>query len=62
MTSSNGQRPSSASQNSSNGKTGNDDLTQQVADLVYKMWKRDLRIERERFRTKANPFNRRGGI
>lgn len=62
MTSSNGQRPSSPSQNSANGKAGDIDLAQQVADLVYKMWKRDLRIERERFRTKANPFNRRGGI
>ncbi len=61
MTSSNGQRPSSASQNSSNGKAGDNELAQQVTDLVYKMWKRDLRIERERYRTKANPFYRRGG-
>jgi hypothetical protein len=62
MTSSNGQRPPSASQNSGDGTASNIDLAQQVADLVYKMWKRDLRLERERYRTKANPFNRRGGI
>ncbi len=61
MPSSNGQRPSSTSQNSGNGNTDTD-LVEQVAALVYKMWKRDLRIERERYRTKANPFNRRGGI
>ena len=62
MTSSNGQRPSPPGHNSGNGKAGDIDLAQQVADLVYKMWKRDLRIERERFRTKANTFSRRGGI
>jgi hypothetical protein len=62
MPSSNGQRPSSTSRNSNGGKSTNSDLVDQVADLVYKMWKRDLRIERERYRTKANPFSRRGGI
>lgn len=62
MTLRRGQRPSSTSQNSSSARGGNVDLVEQVADLVYKMWKRDLRIERERYRTKANPFSRRGGI
>ena len=62
MASSNGQGPSSSSQESNNGNTGHNSLAEQVAELVYKMWKRDLRIERERYRTKANPFSRRGGI
>ena len=62
MTSSNGQRPSSTSQNSNSGNSINSKLVDQVADLVYKMWKRDLRIERERYRPRANPFNRQGGF
>ncbi len=56
------QSSSSPDQNSGGENPTGRELVEQVADLVYKMWKKELTIERERYRTKANPFNRSGGI
>ncbi len=56
------QSSSSPDQNSGSQNPTDRELVEQVADLVFKMWKKELTIERERYRTKANPFNRSGGI
>jgi hypothetical protein len=53
-----------------NSESGNDgsasteitpELVNQVADQVWQMWKRDLRIERERFKPHKHRFIRQGG-
>ncbi len=37
------------------------DLVNKVADRVWQMWKRDLRIEHERFKPSRHRFMRQGG-
>ena len=58
MPSQNGQSSTSSTHNSANTDTINKELIDEVTELVIKMWKRDLRIERERLKPRQNPFNR----
>lgn len=37
------------------------ELVQAVTDRVWQLWKRDLQIERERYRPIHQPFLRQGG-
>lgn len=48
-------------QSQGNGRQNYQDLVKQVAEKVYQMWKRDLRIERERQVLKSNRIHRSGG-
>ena len=47
--------------NRSRGAQIDPDLVKEVAEKVFQMLKRDLRIERERQSLRNNPFHRSGG-
>lgn len=56
------QTNSDSGENNSSKTEITTELVDQVAERVWRMWKRDLRIERERFKPSRHQFTRQGGI